>query len=441
MLILDFLYALILLCTFPFWAKYIFKKKYRRLLKDRLRPQMPTYRDKTIWIHAVSVGEVRSLKSLIRLLTEKQQQVVLSVTTPSGYEFACKEYLGLRVIHSPLDLSYSIKHFISCINPKLVIFNELEVWPNWISLLHRKKIPMLLINGRISEAAFSRYRFFNFFLWRFFRQIDCFLVQNNIYKQRFQQLKIPAEKIIVCGNIKADEADRSLHQLPNRKDVLAHLRLDSLPKKIITLASSHIGSENIVIPAIERLSANFFFIIVPRHVQRAKTIARQLERNGLKYAFFSNLKQINLVKKQDNLLSKLLILRSRVSQQQNMNSDIQVLIYDRMGYLFPIMSITDIVFMGGTHDQKIGGHNLYEPAAMGKLILGGPYYNNFPDIGRELEASGVYHQINSSHELVDFANRYQNLDLKQLNEKALKAVLKRKGSLACTLDQIQRFIS
>ena len=414
MLILDILYALILLLSFPLWVKYVFKKSYRRLLKSRLRPQMPACTDQTIWIHAVSVGEVRSLKSLIQRLTEKKQQVILSVTTPSGYEFARKEYSGLRVIHSPLDLSYSIKRFIRCINPKLVIFNELEVWPNWISLLHQKKIPMLLINGRISEAAFRRYRFFSFFLWRFFRQIDCFLVQNNIYKKRFQQLKIPAEKIIVCGNIKADEAHRSLHQLPTRQEVLAHLRLDSLHKKIITLASSHTSSESIVIPAIERLSANFFFIIVPRHVQRAKTIARQLERSGLKYAFFSH--------------------------QQTINSDIQVLIYDRMGYLFPIMSITDMVFMGGTHNQKIGGHNLYEPASMGKLILGGPYYNNFPDIGSELEATGVYHQVNYSHELVDFANRYQNLNLKQIGEKALKAVLKRKGSLACTLDQIQRFI-
>ena len=246
------------------------------MLKDRLRPQIPAVNGQSIWIHAVSVGEVRSLKSLIQQLNEKKQQVILSVTTPSGYEFARKEYPSLRVIHSPFDLSFTIKRFIRCINPKLVIFNELEVWPNWISLLHRKKIPMLLINGRISERAFSRYRFFNFFLWRFFKQIDCFLVQNNIYKKRFQQLKIPAEKIFICGNIKADEADRSLQQLPTRQEVLAHLRLDSLPKKIITLASSHTSSENIVFPAIERLSADFFFIIVPRHIQRAKTIASQL---------------------------------------------------------------------------------------------------------------------------------------------------------------------
>ncbi len=414
MLILDFLYAWLLLCTFPFWVKYIFKKKYRRLLKDRLRPNLPARAERTIWIHAVSVGEVRSLKSLIQRLAAIKQQVILSVTTPSGYEFARKEYPSLHVIHSPLDFSWTIKRFIRNINPKLVIFNELEVWPNWISLLHRKKIPMLLINGRISDAAFNRYRFFKFFLWYFFRQIDCFLVQNNIYKNRFLQLKIPAEKIIVCGNIKADEANLSLQQLPAAKEVRTHLRLDSLKKKIITLASSHSSSEKIVIPAIERLSANFFFIIVPRHIQRVKTIAGQLQRRGLKYTLFS--------------------------LQQPVNRDIQVLIYDRMGYLIPIISITDIVFMGGTHDQKIGGHNLYEPAVMGKLILGGPHYNNFPDIGRELEEGGVYHQVNHSDELVDFVSHYQNLDLEQINQQALEAVLKRKGSLACTLEQIQRFI-
>jgi 3-deoxy-D-manno-octulosonic-acid transferase len=413
MLILDLLYALLLLCTFPFWIKYICKKKYRRLLKSRLRPHIPASAEPTIWIHAVSVGEVRSLKSLIQKLEEKKQPLVLSVTTPSGYESARKEYPGMRVIHSPFDLSFIIKRFIRVINPKLVVFNELEVWPNWISLLHRRKVPMLLINGRISEPAFGRYRFFSFFLWRFFRRIDCFLVQNTIYRKRFQQLGIPAEKITVCGNIKADEAERSSRQLPAPGDVLAHLRLAPAKKAILTLASSHAGSEKIVLPAIAALSADFFFIIAPRHVQRAKAIARQLERLGLRHVLFSSGKAVQ--------------------------ADTQVLIYDRMGYLFPIISVSDIVFMGGTHDQKIGGHNLYEPAAMGKLILGGPYYNNFPDIGRELEEAGVYHRVNDSHELVAFAGRYRDLDLQQIKQKALRAVSARQGSLACTLEQIQRF--
>ena len=111
-----------------------------------------------------------------------------------------------------------------------------------------------------------------------------------------------------------------------------------------------------------------------------------------------------------------------------------------MGYLFPIMSIADIVFMGGTFDPKIGGHNLYEPAAMGKTILGGPCYNNFPDIGRELEESGVYHRVNDSIELLEVLKNFPFQDNKPISDRALNAILKRKGSLSCSVKQIQRFL-
>ncbi|HUU05880.1 MAG TPA: glycosyltransferase N-terminal domain-containing protein [Patescibacteria group bacterium] len=414
MAIRDCLYILLLILSVPFWLKYVLKKKYRRLLKNRLRPQLDACSERSIWIHAVSVGEVSSVKSLIQQLGEKGHRIVLSVTTPAGLEFAHREYPAIAVIHAPLDFSFSVRRFIHCINPRLVIFNELELWPNWITLLHRKRIPILLINGRISEAAFARYRFFNFILQPFFRRIDCFLVQNTIYKKRFLQLKIPAEKIKVCGNIKADEAAMSRQKLPTPDEVRTHLRLEAITKKIVVLASSHSACEKILIPAIKPLRAIYFFIIVPRHVQRTTAIAGQMRRLGLKCAVFS--------------------------QPQSMGPETQVLIYDRMGYLFPIMSISDIVFMGGTFDQKIGGHNLYEPAAMGKTILGGPCYNNFPDIGSELEENGVYHRVNDSGELLEFLKNFPSKDIKPINDRALNAILKRKGSISCSLKQIQRFL-
>ena len=414
MVIRDILYLLLLLFSVPFWLKYILKKNYRPLLKSRLRPQLAAVSQPAVWIHAVSVGEVRSLKTLVQQLGEKGQRVVLSVTTPAGWESARREYPGIAVIHSPLDFSFVVRRFIDRINPRLVIFNELEIWPNWISLLHRRHIPIMLINGRISEAAFARYRFFNFILRPFFGRIDCFLVQNAIYQKRFLQLKIPAEKIVVCGNIKADEADMSRKTIPPPREVRAHLRLEGMAKRIVVLASSHGGCEKIFLPVIKPLSAAYFFVIVPRHVQRAPAIAAQLRRQGLKSAVFS--------------------------QAQAMEPGTQVLIYDRMGYLFPIMSIADIVFMGGTCDPKIGGHNLYEPAAMGKTILGGPYYNNFPDIGGELEESGVYHRVKDSGELLEFLKNFPGSDNKAIGDKALNAIAKRKGSLACSLRQIQRFL-
>ncbi|HEX7501825.1 MAG TPA: glycosyltransferase N-terminal domain-containing protein, partial [Acidobacteriota bacterium] len=248
MLILDLLYALLLLLLFPFWLKYAFKNSYRQLLKSRLRPQLEPGPGRNVWIHAVSVGEVRSLRSLIAALGEKKVGVVLSVTTPAGFAFARKEYPGIPVLHAPLDFSFVVRRFIDRIRPRLVIFNELEIWPNWITLLHRRRVPMLLINGRISDAAFSRYRVFGIILRPFFRRLDSYLVQNELYRQRFLHLRIPAEKITVGGNIKADEAASSLRELPRPEEIIAHLRLPSPARKIVVLASSHDPDEKVFIP-------------------------------------------------------------------------------------------------------------------------------------------------------------------------------------------------
>ena len=416
MLILDLLYFLLLLLSWPFWIARFLKPSQRRLLRGRLRPQLePVAGGKAVWIHAVSVGEVRSLRSLVAELETRGRRIVLSVTTPTGFDFARREYPGLAVILSPLDLSFVVRRFIDRIQPQLVIFNELEIWPNWISLLRRRRIPMLLINGRVSEKAFRRYRIFRPVLRPFFRGVDGFLVQNELYRQRFLRLHIPAGKITVCGNIKADEAIRSIGQLPPPEEVRAHLRLAGPPRKIVVLASSHPRDEEVFVTAIPGRGDDFFFIIVPRHVQRAPAIAARLQRLGISQALFS--------------------------RQQSADPGLQVLIYDRMGFLLPIMSIAAIVFMGGTFDAAIGGHNLYEPAALGKTIAGGPHCNNFPDIGRELKESGAYRLVNDSNQWGEFLETYSGLDSERIGASARKAVAGRKGSLACSLERIERYLA
>lgn len=415
MLILDLLYFLLLLLTWPFWLAYVLKKRYRSLLRSRLRPQLEPAAEQAVWIHAVSVGEVRSLRSLIETLAQGGQRIVLSVTTPAGYEFARREYPGLPVILSPLDLSFVVRRFIDRIRPRLVVFNELEVWPNWISLLRRRRVPMLLINGRVSDKAFRRYRAFRFILRPFFRNVDRFLVQNELYRQRFLRLHVPAEKITVCGNIKADEAENSVRALPPAGEVRSHLGGAGLARRIVVLASSHERDEQVFIPAIPVLGDDYFFIIVPRHVQRAPAIAARLRRLGVRQALYS--------------------------RQEAGGPGLQALVYDRMGYLLPIMSIADIVFMGGTFAARTGGHNLYEPAALGKVIVGGPHYNNFPDIGRELEAGGAYRRVSDSAQWLEFLKAFPGLDLKRIGDNARKAVAERKGSLACSIEQVRRYLA
>ncbi len=415
MLILDLLYFLLLLLSWPFWIKYLLKPAYRLLLKDRLHPRSDLAGEPPIWIHAVSVGEVRSLKSLVEALTGAGQRVVLSVTTPAGFAVARAMFPTQAVFLAPFDLSFVIRRFVDTIQPRLVVFNELEIWPNWIALLRRRRVPMLLINGRISRAAFRRYRIFAYILRPFFRRIDRFLVQTELYRQRFIRLGIPGERVTVCGNIKADEAGGGVAGIPPEAEILAHLGLPSQGKKIAVLASSHEEDEEIFIPAIPARGNEFFFIIVPRHLERVEAIASRLRLAGVQYALFS--------------------------QSSGAGGRIDALVYDRMGFLFPIMSIADIVFMGGTFHPASGGHNLYEPAALGKVIAGGPYYDNFPDIGQALEECGAYHRVANGREWEEFLAEFHGIDRQRIGDSARAAVAARRGALVCSLENIRRFLA
>jgi 3-deoxy-D-manno-octulosonic-acid transferase len=418
MLLFDVVYLVFLLLALPLWAKFLLKKEYRRILKHRLSPGINYSKEKRIWIHAVSVGEVRSLKNLVEQLKEKykEKEIVLSVTTPAGYECARKEYPHIPVINAPLDFSFAIKRFIKKINPQLMIFNELEVWPNWVLILRRKQIPMLLINGRVSDLAFKRYKKGLFFLKFFFKRIDHYLVQAELYKKRFQELHIPGEKITVSGNIKADEACKGRAFLSSKQEIMEFLGIKPDGEKIVTASSTHQSDEQLIFPIINQLGEDFLFIIVPRHLTRLKEIETLLKKHQVDYSIWSKTKSPGITPG-------------------------KVLIFDKMGYLFHILKITDIVFMGGTLEQKIGGHNLYEPASLGKFIVGGPYYNNFPDIGKELVEKGVYKIVKNSHECVQIIRHYQNIDRKDISKNAVSTVSRRRGSIQCILKEIHRFIA
>ncbi|MCI0471332.1 MAG: hypothetical protein L0Y73_06730, partial [Candidatus Aminicenantes bacterium] len=412
----DILYLFFILLSFPLWLKFIFKKEYRRILRYRLSPQIEAGNEKRIWIHAVSVGEVKSVKSLIEQLNRQfDLQIVLSVTTPSGFRFAQKEYknINIKIIYAPIDFSFTVKKFLKAVNPAILLLNELEIWPNWILKTEKEKIPILLINGRISENAFKRYNFFKFILERFVAKIDLFMVQADIYKEKFAQLNIPAERLVVCGNIKADTAFEAAGMLPSDREIFNYLRLDGAAenKRILTLASTHASDERALIPLINKLQEKFSLIIVPRHLNRLPELKNMLAAHKLKYTCWS--------------------------EPGKNECRTGVLLFDNMGYLFNIMKISDIVFMGGTFDKKTGGHNLYEPAVLGKLIVGGPFYNNFPDIGRELVERGVFKVFSDVGRLAGFLLDSDKIDFAGIKEQAIAAVAARRGSAACILKEIQ----
>jgi 3-deoxy-D-manno-octulosonic-acid transferase len=421
MLFFDLLYIIVLLVSLPFWGfKVFFKKEYRRILIHRLSPPVSPPKDgqKRVWLHAVSVGEVRSLRHLIRKLKQafegKHTDIILSVTTPSGYQCALEEYPDITVINAPVDFSFVIRRFIKKIKPQLLVLNELEIWPNWVTVTNRKKIPILLINGRMSQRAFKRYRLFRFFLKPFFSKIYRYLLQAEVYRERFQAVGIPPECIRICGNIKADEAYNSIEQLPLNQQILDHLKIGPANKKVITIASSHAGDEQLVAPIFNYWKEDYFFIIVPRHLERLESIEQLLKANQVDYDVWSRLPAGGRTAK--------------------------TLIFDQMGYLFEVLKISHAVFMGGTLDPAIGGHNLYEPTALGLPVIGGPHFNNFPDIGEELVAGGVYTVVNDARQCSQALAALKNsgADLKRTGQRAIDIVARRTGSMQCTLEEICR---
>lgn len=416
MLLFDILYFIVLLLSIPFWGKALLKKEYRHILKHRFNPDLEENGQRQIWLHAVSVGEVKSINHLIRRLANgSQNNIVLTVTTPAGYNYAKKEYKNIKVINAPLDFTFVIKRFIRKINPRILVLNELEIWPNWVLMMKKRGIPILLINGRISDGAFKHYRRYMFFFKKFFFRIDYFLLQAEAYKKKFVELGIPETRIGVCGNIKADEAWRSTADIPPRDKVFHFLKAQPPQKKILSLASSHLSDERQIIPIWKQVEKSFSFIIVPRHVHRTPDIEKILRNHDIKFKTWSRAAAVDL--------------------------DHEVLIFDRIGYLIHILSITDVVLMGGTFEKKIGGHNLYEPAALGKFIIGGPFYNNFPDIGKELVDKGVYRITPGHRDLSEILHNINQTNFDDIRTAATLSVTRRKGSTECILGQIQRLAS
>lgn len=414
MVLLDIFYFLVILLIFPYWMKFLFRKKYRKILRHRFSPAVQTREQKQIWIHAVSLGEVKSIKNLIqKLQLIFHNNIILSVTTPAGYSYAETEYKSseIQVIHSPFDFTFVIKKFLKKINPRILILNELEIWPNWISLTKKKQIPILLINGRMSDLAFKRYKKWRLCIKKFFNHIDLFLIQSELYLPKFTYFKIPESKIKVCGNIKADEALKLLKNMPPEEQIYQFLRMDKSSKKTMVFASTHSSDEDIFFPVLKEISRDYTSIIIPRHLSRVGEIQKKLNEFNIQYSLWSQIGQ---------------------SRPEN-----DILIFDHIGYLFNIYKIADIVFMGGTFEKKIGGHNLYEPASQGKCILGGPFINNFPDIGKDLINRGVYQVITSEAEFREILGIIQKLDFNLIEKQAKQAVLDKKGSTECILNQIQ----
>ncbi len=368
-----------------------------------------------IWVHAVSVGEVQAVSSLLDFLRNNypSQRIVISTVTPAGNKLAQSFVKGNEVvIYFPLDFSFVVKKFIKIINPKIFITTETEIWPNLLLAFKKKQIPAILVNGRISEASFKGYKFIMPFIKGALNSIKLFCMQTEIDAKRIKEIGAESRRIAVTGNLKFDA--KALQSKYQRSDLC--LETSGL---LLIAGSTHAGEEEIIIDAYKNLSGaitNLKLLIAPRHIERCKEIEEILSKNGINHARFSE-----LFKK---------------------TKEAPVILLDTIGDLSSLYSLADVIFMGGSLMKK-GGHNIIEPAMYAKPVVFGQFMFNFKQIAQMFLERGAAIKVNNSEELLVSLKKLL-LD-KTLREKignlAKKIVDENTGATARTGDLIKENFS
>ena len=304
-----------------------------------------------IWIHAVSVGEVLAVKNFIERLSEKfpNRKIVLSTTTKTGNAVA-EKVLSKNILKFffPLDFSFTVKRVADIINPSALLVMETEIWPNLITELSRRSIPVVLINGRISDKSFKGYRKIKFLFEKVLKKINLFCMQTPESAERIKALGAPADNVRITGNMKFDTEDLAVSELAGIGKM----------GPLFVAGSTHKGEDEIILDAYKKLVKEFkdlTLLIAPRHIERADSIGKLIIAEGFEEVRVSRLKE----KAGSGALPK----RS-------------ILILDTLGELSRIYGLATIVFMGGSL-VKTGGHNPVEPALFAKPIVFGPFMFNF----------------------------------------------------------------
>jgi len=360
-IIYDLIFLVIAIFYLPI---YLFKKKLHRglLLRLGILPQDFAL-NRPIWIHAVSVGEVMAVRGLLEELRRAypHKRFVISTVTSTGNKIAkgiARE--GDFISYLPFDLSFITRRVLDRINPSLFIIAETEIWPNLVSYLYKRNIPSVVVNGRISDRSFRGYLSIKFLLKPILNKINLFCVQTSRDAQRLIHLGVSQNNIRITGNMKFDSADyldKKPADYANKYKTLLEL---SKVQKLWVAGSTHPGEEEIILSAYRKLLNEFpdlRLLIAPRHPERSQDLVKLIKRLGF-------------------ISTRISILDSQTHDPIDPQT---IFILDTVGELLYFYSIADIVFVGGSL-VKIGGHNILEPAALGKPILFGPYMFNFRDI-------------------------------------------------------------
>jgi len=412
---------LLFLSLFYYIPVYFFKLRLRKgeslYFNQRFGLKLPdmSISGPSIWIHAVSVGEVLSLQNLINKFKERNPDwsVYISVLTNSGFKIASEKLSNISgVFFIPFDFTLIIKRFFQAVKPDLFILAESEFWPNLLKEANKNCTAVLLINGRVSEKTFRWFSRMKFFVKKILANIDFFLVQTEREKTGLIDLGIPQSKVSLAGNLKTEI------QLPllSSKKVARFKDQLGIPegKKVILAGSTHRGEEIQILQAFSNAKKEYpeeVLMIAPRHPERAGEIER---------------------------ICKDLFLSCVRKSKNELKAGWDVLIIDTLGELAVLYSLCDLAFIGGSLVEW-GGQNILEPAFYGKPIFFGPHMNNFKDIAEIFVRSNSASIVKNSAEL-DHIFQFQDRDfLTQMGKNARSTLKSLQGATEKTLDLIEKY--
>lgn len=336
--------------------------------------------DRPIWVHAVSVGEAVAARGLIEELRAAypRKQFVISTVTPTGNRIARSiAQEGDFATYLPLDFNFIVRHVIDTLRPCLFIIVETELWPNLIAHLARRRIPLVMVNGRISDRSFSGYRRARFLFKPLLKKVALFCVQGERDASRLEALGVGREAIRVAGNMKFDIR---IEYAGGEAEVRQRLGLGDTARLLVA-GSTHPPEEEIILEAYRSVCKEFpglRLLIAPRHPERAFEVMRMVRCRGATPVRMSQ----------------------HGSARLDADSGKNVFILDTVGELLQFYACADIVFVGGSLARK-GGHNILEPASFAKPILTGPHLYNFPDIAELFIAGGGCIVVRTPAQLVE----------------------------------------
>lgn len=339
---------------------------YRQRIHERLSLGKIVSPEIDVWVHAVSMGEVVAATPMIDALLMAGYRVLVTTMTPTGSQQVLKRF-KTQVSHQyiPYDFPWALRRFFKKINARVGVIMETELWPNLIYQAAVAKVPLLLVNARISDKAFEQYKKARFFFKPILSQFHAILTQSVQDSQRFLDIGAPLGRVRSLGNMKFDLQVN----IPNREAVMQLKTTWGKQRPVFIAASTHDDEENQILSRFSRLRTaipNIVLLIAPRHPERFKAVYELSNQHG----FNSGLR----------------------SQLTTIDKNTDVVVLDSMGELLGFYEICDFAFVGGSL-IPIGGHNLLEPIALQAPTFCGPYMHNSKAICTDLCAAGAIKMV------------------------------------------------